>query len=165
MEVSDRRERGLPPPLPLLSPVPLPATKRPLYLETVRTVAFAENHHLVGINKLLYPRSEFILPGIVVDRRHFRGISVCLRGASLGRWPTREWGKTGLRRGDSLYLNIRISLVPFSKRKLLESRQTACLSSAPLPLLSAAPAPNVFYHFLGALDLRHRVHRPQRSNW
>lgn len=56
---------------------------RTAYLHAKRTVAFAENHHLTGVNKLLYPRFEFILPGVILDGRHFSGISVCLRRASF----------------------------------------------------------------------------------
>lgn len=46
------------------------------YLNTIRTVAFAENNHLIGVDELLYLGFEFILPGVVFDGRHFQGISV-----------------------------------------------------------------------------------------
>lgn len=66
-----------------------PSTKQISYLYTKRTVAFAENHHLIAGNKLLYPRFEFILLGVIFDGRHFQCISVqaCAGQASIdGDW-------------------------------------------------------------------------------
>lgn len=62
------------------------AKPRP-YLHTVRAVAFTENHHLVGVDELLYPGFEVILPGFVFDGRHFEDNSTCLqRQASKDGW-------------------------------------------------------------------------------
>lgn len=49
------------------------------YLHTVWTVAFAENHHLVGLDKLLYSGFEIILSGFVFDGRHFEDSVTCLQ--------------------------------------------------------------------------------------
>lgn len=62
-----------------------PSTKRTTYPDTKWTVAFTENHHFIGVNKILYPRFEFILPSVIFDGRHFQGFSVCLRRASFNR--------------------------------------------------------------------------------
>lgn len=76
------------------SEVPPPSsTKWVPYLNTIWTVALTEDQHLIGVNKILYPSFEFILPGIIFDGRHFQGISVRLRKASFDRQRTREWGK------------------------------------------------------------------------
>lgn len=60
-------------------------TNQTPYLHTKWAVAFAEHNHLIGVDKLLYLRFEFLLPAVIFDGRHFRDISVCLRRASLGR--------------------------------------------------------------------------------
>lgn len=62
------------------------AKARP-YLHAERAVAFTENHHLVGVDELLYSGFEIILPGFVVDWRHFEDNSTCLRRqASKDGW-------------------------------------------------------------------------------
>lgn len=61
------------------------AKPRP-YLHTERAVAFTENHHLVGVDELLYSGFEIILPGFGFDGRHFEDNSTCLqRQASKDR--------------------------------------------------------------------------------
>ena len=60
-----------------------PSTKR-TYPDTKWTVAFTENHHFIGVNQILYPRFEFILPSVIFDGRHFQGFpSACAGQASI----------------------------------------------------------------------------------
>lgn len=51
---------------------PLPPTRSLPYLYTKWAVAFAEHHHLIGVDKRLYLRFEFLLPTVIFDGRHFR---------------------------------------------------------------------------------------------
>lgn len=55
-----------------------PAKEGP-YLDAERAVAFTENHHLVGVDQLLYSGFQIVLPGFAVDGRHFEDNTTCLQ--------------------------------------------------------------------------------------
>lgn len=65
--------------------------KRTAYLETIRTVAFTEDHHLVGVYKLLYPSFEFGLPAVIFDRRHFQVFPSACAGQALVDGELKIW--------------------------------------------------------------------------
>lgn len=147
------------------------STKWAAYLDTVRTVGLAENHHFVGVNELLYPRFELILPGVVLDGRHFCELfpSACAGQAWIDGWLANE-GKPEIK-PHQLSLS---KCTNVSRYSLAECSWTAGLTSAPLPRLTAAnepTAPNVFYPdtvpcraALGALDHSRRVYRIVRCS-
>lgn len=71
---------------------PTSTENRAPYLEAIRTVAFTEDHHLIGIYKLLYPRFKLGLPAVILDGRHFSKVfpSACARQASVDGWRIKD---------------------------------------------------------------------------
>lgn len=93
-----------------------PPPLRP-YLHTERAVAFTENHHCVGVDELLYSGLEIVLPGLVLDGRHFGDKLNLPAKASVERWTIRRTPRP-LNHSRSLLIGVTISVKKPLERNL-----------------------------------------------
>lgn len=111
------------------------------YLDTIWTVAFTENHHLVGVDELLYSRPELSLPGVSIDGRHFAGAGAGT--ARIDGWLGNHWNW-------NLSLSVCTDMsVSFLQKKIKD----LSLTWAPLTLLSVDA-------LLRARNFSHRILSP-----
>lgn len=85
---------------------PTSTEKRAPYLKAIRTVAFTEDHHLIGVYKPLYPRFKLGLLAVILDRRHFSKVfpSACARQASVDGWRIKNTKQNSYSRSYLNYL-------------------------------------------------------------